>query len=660
MKEMKLLFVILIAFCTISFAQSKYFIYFKDKGIITGQSLNKSASYYQDALKTLSPKSIERRKRTLGEDFIDYDDIPINENYISAIQEQGITIVNKLNWFNSVSAYLNPEQKNKIIALPFVKELTPVKTLKFSEEKSKPAGLLNKTTIPFPEYGISYSQLAMEDIPAVHALGITGQGVLIGLLDTGFDWKRHESLKNKNVLGEYDFINHDSVTADQPGDPPGQDSHGTLVFSVVGGYNVSSYIGASFNSSFLLAKTENIASESHIEEDNYTAALIWMENSGVQITSSSLGYDVFDDTTYSYTYKQMDGKTSIVAKAVKLAFHKGVVTITAAGNEGNTSWFYIDTPADEDSILAIGAVDPLNNVASFSSRGPTYDGRIKPEVVALGVDVYGAASGTVDGYVSASGTSLSTPIVCGVAGLLLSAYPYLTNRQVRDIFLETSDNASSPDNFRGYGLVSARNVLNHPNLQYVPSTNSFALNKIFFTNSISPSTVKINYTSTNISSDTNMVYDGLLKYKFTFPSFPLGNEVDFYFTYKDSSGQIYRDPVDTSNHYKYLYGALNVALNLPLTPPLDYGILSQNFPNPFNNSTTIKFKSVGNQSGELDIFNILGQKVRTIFIPNSKAGDNIIVWNGKGNSGNPLPSGVYVYSLNLAGSYYSKKMVYLK
>jgi hypothetical protein len=658
---MKIFLLLIITFCTISFAQTKYLIYFKDKGLNVGETLNKSGLHYQDALKTLTPTAIERREKTLGEDFIDYDDIPVNENYIRAIEVQGIKIVNKLSWFNSVSAYLTPEQRNTIIALPFVKDVIPVRILKSRPEITHPAGRLNKAAFSNVDYGISYPQLQMEDIPAVHALGITGQGVLIGLLDTGFDWKRHESLKNKNVVAEYDFINHDSVTANQLGDFPTQDEHGTMVFSVVGGYKDSLFIGASFNSSFILAKTENVPSESHIEEDNYAAALIWMENLGVQITSSSLGYDIFDDSTYSYTYQNMDGKTSIVAKACKLAFHRGVVTITAAGNEGDTPWIYIDTPADEDSILAIGAVDILNNVAAFSSRGPTYDGRIKPEVVALGVDVYGASSGTVGGYQFNSGTSLSAPIVCGVAGLLLSAYPYLNNRQVRDIFLETSDNTAAPNNSRGYGLISAKNAISFPNIRFNSPINSYILNKIFFSNGINPATVKINFTpAPNKSVDTSMVYDGSLKYSFTFPSLPANEEVDFYFTYSDSSGHGYRDPANATLYYKYLYGTLKVALNLSLNAPLDYGILSQNYPNPFNSSTTIKFNSIGNQRAALNIYNILGEKVRTIYIPNSNIGDNIIEWNGKGNSGNLLPSGVYVYSLNLEGNYYSKKMVYLK
>ena len=663
--KMKILLLLVLSFCTMSFTQTKYFIYFKDKGIPVAQSLNKAALYYKDALKTLAPAAIERRKKTLGEDFLDYDDIQVYNSYIQLLEAKGIIIVNKLSWFNSVSAYLTSDKKKELASLPFVKEIIPVRTLHFKNEKTIPFQTMNKTVSSIPGYGYSSFQLAMEDIPAVHVAGFTGQGVLIGLLDTGFDWREHESLKNTNVLGEYDFINHDSITANQPGDPviggERQDFHGTLVLSVVGGYKDSALIGASYKSTFLLAKTENIASETHIEEDNYAAALIWMENKGVQITSSSLGYNTFDPSTYSYTYSQMDGKTTIVAKAVKLAFHKGVVTITAAGNEGNSSWFYIDTPADEDSILSIGAVDSQDSVASFSSRGPTADGRLKPEVVALGVGVWGAVSGTASQYEPVSGTSLSAPIACGVAGLLLSAFPYLTNKQVRDIILETSNNTASPNNIRGYGLISASRAVSYPNIRFLTVSNSYKLYKTYLDKNIVPSSIHIHYSSTNNKSvDTAMISESGSTSTFVFPVIPIGEEVDLYFTYLDDQGHSYRDPAAAGFYYKYLYGTMNVALNLPLIVPQDYGILSQNYPNPFNGITTINFKSVGNQSGEIDIFNILGQKIKTIVIENTVAGENKKTWDGKSNSGNTMASGVYVYSLNLAGTVYSKKMVYLK
>ena len=165
-----------------------------------------------------------------------------------------------------------------------------------------------------------------------------------------------------------------------------------------------------------------------------------MEGYGVDVTSSSLGYSIFDPSTFSYTYRDMDGKTTIVTRAAELSFNRGVVTVTSAGNEGNFSWFYITAPADGINTLGIGAVDNNNEVAGFSSRGPSSDGRIKPDVAAQGVGVYGASAGIFNGYVYRNGTSVAAPIASGIAALLLSAHPHLLNSQVRNILFETSDN----------------------------------------------------------------------------------------------------------------------------------------------------------------------------------------------------------------------------
>ncbi len=241
--------------------------------------------------------------------------------------------------------------------------------------------LLFKTLDTTYNYGSSFNQMNLSDVPVVHSKNITGKNVLIGILDSGFDWKQHNSLKDRNVLAEYDFIFNDSVTANQPEDIAGQDSHGTYVFSVLAGFEDSVLIGPAFNASFILAKTEDIRGETHIEEDNYAAALIWMESLGVDITTSSLGYNIFD-SGYSYSYADMDGRTTIVTKATNLAFERGVATFTAAGNEGNnSSWGgYILAPADAYNIVSVGAVDEFGDIAGFSSHGPTSDGRIKPEV----------------------------------------------------------------------------------------------------------------------------------------------------------------------------------------------------------------------------------------------------------------------------------------
>ncbi len=649
-------------FISSSIAQNKYYIYFKDKGITQNQTLNKFSIEYQKALESLSDRSIERRKKTMGEDnIITYDDLPVKKDYVDFIFSQGIIIENELTWFNSVTAYLNNDQLNTLKQLSFVDRIEPIRVFKFKREEIistenliKPASSQDQIN-----YGMSFTQLNLSDIPIVHQRGITGSGIIIGILDTGFKWRGHESLISTKVISEYDFIFKDSITADQSGDLPGQHNHGTAVFSVIGGYKDSTLVGVAFNSSFLLAKTEDIRSETHVEEDNYAAALIWMESLGVDITTSSLGYNEFDDSVFSYKYSDMDGKTTIVTKAAELAFQRGVVTITAAGNEGNNSWKYIIAPADGFNTIAVGAVGSNNVIASFSSRGPTFDGRIKPENTAQGVAVYSASTSGFNIYGYANGTSLATPIAAGVASLLLSAHPYLINTQVRNILIETADNSSSPNNERGYGLISAKRAISFPNLEEVNSR--YKLHKLFFNEGgIDLSSVKLNY-STNGKDflSQTMTFDGSKKFISDFPLLTNGQTVDLYFTFKDSLGNEQKEPSDNTT-YKFKYGELNVYHNLSIPVPYDYGTLSQNYPNPFNNKTTIKFKATASEPAEIIIIDAIGQKVKKLFKGLTNAGENSVQWDGFTDSGIAASSGVYLYILKIGGKEYGKKMILLK
>jgi serine protease AprX len=646
------------------FAQDKYFIYLKDKGVPVENRIEKTNPVYIAALKKLTDRCIQRRIKNLGEEnIISYEDIPIKSEYISAVENLGVKIENKLNWFNAVSAYLSQEQVKQIENYEFVDKIVPVRTLKFKDKTLPVADSFNKQTADrYPlNYGPSYDQLQLSDIPIVHSKGITGKGVLIGILDTGFDWSGHESLMNSKVVAEYDFINKDSITSDQSSDLAGQQNHGTLVFSIVGGFKDSSMIGASFGSQFILAKTEDIRSETHIEEDNYAAALEWMENLGVDITTSSLGYSIFDASTYSYSYSDMDGKSTIVTIAAEIAFRKGVLTITAAGNEGNTSWHYIIAPADGTYTIAVGAVDDSNNVASFSSRGPTYDVRIKPDIVARGVRVYGAKAGSFNGYTAASGTSVSTPIACGVASLLLSEYPYLKNTQIRKILFETSDNNSSLNNDRGYGLVSALHSIEYPNLEY--TQGMYILHKKFITKeNIIPSSVTVHY-SVNGLKFPDLSMSLLDDYIFTSKFAYLNNddEVEFYFTYSDSKNNSSREPV--SNNYKFLYGQLDISLNLPVENKFTDYVASNVYPNPFlpaiQGFTRLTVKSSGDEKFRVVMIDASGQQV-IAYETTTIEGENHFDWNGLSNLGINCASGVYYYLIHLGDRNFGRKMILLR
>ena len=384
-----------------------------------------------------------------------------------------------------------------------------------------------------------------------------------------------------------------------------------------------------------------------------------MESLGVDITTSSLGYNEFDDSVYSYKYSDMNGNTTIVTKAAELAFQRGIVTLSAVGNEGDDPWFYLIAPADGFNTIAVGAVTSNNVLANFSSRGPSSDGRIKPEIVAQGVGVFSASSSRFNSYTTLNGTSLATPIAAGVASLLLSAHPHLKNTQVRNILMETADNSSSPDNERGYGLISAANAISFPNFQV--ENNTFKLNKIFLNyNGLDLGSIKLNYsTNGNDYLSKDMTFDGTLKFITDISLLPDGQMVDFYFTFKDRLGNELREPGNNTT-YKFKYGDLNIYHNLSVPVPYDFGILSQNYPNPFNNITTIEFKASSVEHAEIVIIDAIGQKIKTLFNGLTKKDRNIIQWDGLTDSGVTAASGVYLYILKIAGQEFGKKMILLR
>ncbi len=643
-------------------SQTKYLIYFIDKGS-DAIRLNKSSRIYQDAEKLLTQESIERRKQVMGDNYITFEDLPVNESYVNSIESLGVHVIHKLKWFNAVSCYLSNDQLGQIKSLPFVKNIEQVRSFTKREpieEFAKPHQQLQKTNYLL-DYGASFTQNNLSDIPVVHDLGINGEGVIVGLLDSGFRWKTNPSLQNRQVLGERDFIQGDNNTANEGDDASNQDSHGTNVFSIIAGYSPGFLIGPAFGAKYLLAKTEDIRTEKNIEEDNYAAALEWMESQGVHITSSSLGYSTFDAGQVSYTFQQMDGKSTIVARAANLAFERGVTTLSSAGNEGTSYWgpgvSGIQSPADAPNMIAVGAVTNLNVVSSFSSRGPTSDGRIKPDIVAQGSSVvYGGVSGT---YSSGNGTSYSAPIAAGIAAILKSAFPHLTNQQIRQIMLESGDNVSSPNNERGYGLISAKRAVTYPNFSFI--NGQPVINKAFILNGgINESTLRIFIRESN----QNFVESPLQKrnsysYTYNVPSAFADKNIEFYFTYQGNDGVTYRE--QSINNFRFKYGSW--AIDNILTDekqsekiPETFS-LSQNYPNPFNPSTNISYSVPRASFVTLKIYDLLGREVATLVNEFKQPG----IHNSQFNINNsPSASGIYIYTLNAGNFVQSKKMVLLK
>jgi subtilisin family serine protease len=269
------------------------------------------------------------------------------------------------------------------------------------------------------------------------------------MLDTGFQRDCHPALKAQIVEAEWDFINGDDDTSYDPDqDDPGQPFHGSITLCAVGGYELGRYIGPAYNAHFILAKTEDVTDEQPIEEDRWVQGIEWADSLGADIVSSSLGY------TKWYTYEDLDGNTAVTTIASDIAASKGIVVVQSAGNMRTHDWYYVIVPADADSIIAVGAVDSLGYLADFSSAGPTYDDRTKPEVCARGVNTVSASPfETSSVYRQYDGTSLSAPLVSGAAALILQAHPDWSPVVVRQAMMETADNASSPDNDYGWGII---------------------------------------------------------------------------------------------------------------------------------------------------------------------------------------------------------------
>jgi len=447
-------------------------IFFTDKGF-TGQTGFAKARVQAENI--LTERSRDRRaNRGQNSLEIQYEDIPVYTKYVQRIEAiSGVQDVRtKTRWFNGISANVSPSAVSQIALLSFVREIREVNSFQYSAPDDKLKSSQMDFTLPKTsanlDYGPSYSQLEQINVVAAHNAGYTGKGVLVLMLDTGF-YLDHESISPDRVVAQYDFINEDSVTQNQPGDPGGQDSHGTSTFSALGGAADGKLYGPAYQCEFLLAKTEIEDQEIRVEEDYFVAGLEWGDSLGADLVSSSLGYLDW------YSFQDLDGQTAITTKGVNRAIARGMTVVTAAGNENGTEWNHIITPADAMYAISCGAVNLKGIIASFSSHGPTYDGRIKPEVVARGVATYCASNSGRAAYHNGYGTSLSTPLVGGAAALVLQAHPNWSPLQVRRALMSTADNAADPDNVYGWGLIDVMAAINYvqPEQQPVTATHNF-------------------------------------------------------------------------------------------------------------------------------------------------------------------------------------------
>lgn len=428
-------------------AASRTWFFFRDKGPLR---LEKAALAQAEA--ALSPRALARRAKVAPAGrLVDTTDLPVYPGYLEELTALGIRPVVVSRWLNGVSAAATPEQIAAAARLDGIARIQPVRFERRPLLETSP--MLQKSARPGDhplDYGYSLEQNEQVQIPAVHQMGYYGQGVLIAVFDTGFRLT-HEAFDSLKVLARHDFIQNDDNLDNQAGERSDQNSHGTMVLSIIAANKPGSLIGGAPRAEFLLAKTEDVSQEIQAEEDHWIAAAEWAEGLGADIISTSLGYIDW------YTYPQMDGETAPITRAADLAAAKGVLVVVSAGNEGNSTWQYISAPADGDSVVAVGAVDSKGVIASFSSRGPTADGRIKPDVVARGIGVacvaVPPATGTGIGYSYVSGTSAACPIAASCAALMLCANPALTPMEILGTLRQTATRSHTPDIDYGWGLV---------------------------------------------------------------------------------------------------------------------------------------------------------------------------------------------------------------
>jgi subtilisin family serine protease len=464
-------------------------VFFRDRGPATAVD-----SALAVAERALSQRALARRARAVRERgspsgsgtvasgaptptarLVDERDLEPSAAYVQAVAAAGADIRTRSRWLNAVSVSASSDALDRIRALPFVSSVAPValgrredlessenlestespessENLESTDGSESPGNL--RATSDF-SYGPGEHQVEMLGVPEAHALGYRGEGVLICVIDSGFDL-RHEAFDMLEVLAERDFIDRDTDTSYDPAhDLPNQPNHGSQVLSIVGGYAPGRLIGPAYRAEYLLAKAERIDYERPSEEDAWCEALEWAEAMGADIVTSSISYSRW------YRPQDLDGRSAVITRAANLALERGVLVVNSAGNygpEGET----LSAPADAPGVITVGSVNWNGVVSGFSSRGPTWDRRVKPDLVAMGSGTRFVGAQTRAKYGSGSGTSYSTPLVAGCAALVMSAHPDWGPEAVREALVMSADRASRPDPRYGWGLPNARDAILYP------------------------------------------------------------------------------------------------------------------------------------------------------------------------------------------------------
>ena len=449
------IYVVLYVFgaCVLYAQSSSYVVFFTDKAG-TPYQIDEPERY-------LSPRSLSRRLRHGV--VVTSEDLPVSPDYLRALSAQeGILLRYTTKWMNGVLVEMEESKLESVEALSYVDSVEFVKpgrviSISIGGEEDQGDSVKGGSFLT----GQNALQNAMLGIDVLHEEGFRGRGILIALLDGGY-YSANNAPSSSTMLSSfllhieqegrlldtYSYVRHsEDVFRSSFGE------HGSLVLSTIAGYRLGEYVGAAPEASFALFTTEDSGSEYVIEEYNWLFAAERADSIGADIIQSSVGYFEFDDERMDYSYADMDGETAISSRAARMAYERGILVITSAGNGGSSVTHpYIRAPADAKGVLAIGAVDFRENRIEFSSIGPSVDGRVKPDLMALGFNVVGTGFEVIDPGLS--GTSFSAPLISGLAACLMQMFPEAerTHLKTREKLLSLSDRFDTPDNFYGHGI----------------------------------------------------------------------------------------------------------------------------------------------------------------------------------------------------------------
>ena len=422
------------------YSQSEYLIFFNDKPTVKKSILENSLS-----------KRAKANRKTQGITY-DFYDLPVSTKYLTQLSNHGV-IISKSKWLNAIRFSTNlskKELKNRFSFIQDILKLNPVFLPK--KESKKYAETSSFATADSSDYGLSFNQLEItQTASCMHENGYKGNNVLIAVLDAGFP-KLDTMLGFKKMRQEGRIID----TWDFQDNAPyvyHKSTHGTFVSSIIGGVLDSLFIGSAPKADYAFYITEIASVEINLEEFNLVLGLERADSIGADICSISLGYRNFDTLQLSYGYPGMNGTTTVVAQGVTIARKKGLIISVAAGNKGNDGAGSLGSPCDADSILCVGAINYDSTIANFSSQGPTFDGRIKPDAVTIGRHCFFIRLD--DSVRNGNGTSFATPLMSGMVACIKQAHPLRNNYQIVDAIKNSGHISASPDNIFGWGIPNA-------------------------------------------------------------------------------------------------------------------------------------------------------------------------------------------------------------